>query len=530
MRVDRSREIDEEYFYDVEEEQRFVDFCATHIQLIEGQWAGKPFILQPWQRQNIWGPLLSWKRRDNQLRRFRSAFITMARKNAKTTATAAFLLYSLIRDNEVEAENYVSAQTEPKAKKLTRICVRMVQANPWLQERLIAYPGSCVIEHRKNHGFIQPVSSEAVSQLGGSPHIVVMDEFQEQKTDDLQAALQTGMGARSQPLLIMQGTAGDDIHSSAYEEYQYAKMVLKGDVHHPKYFAFVAEAERKADPFSVEAWQAANPGYPFAPSHESIEEIAIKAKRKKAWLRKLRQYHCNQWVQDIDACIDELQWEACGSNEIKLEDFPGKPLYLGIDLADQNDLTCLCFMFINDDGLPVYFPFFYGPEKCIQKNIDEHNVPYDEWAEAGHFTPIPGIRTDYKVLAEKVAEVAQTNPILVCHYDKHHSYQLVESLEKLGIELVEATQACGPMNACTSEVILRIEEGRLIHPHNAVLTWNAMNARTNETVHGKMFDKKLSARKIDGMVAMALATRGAIPELTGGGEEAGPDAYIPKAS
>jgi len=519
MRVDRSQEIDELYWYDSEEEQRFVDFCAAHIKLIEGQWAGKQFILQKWQRENIYGPILSWKQRADNLRRFRSAFITMARKNAKTTATAALLLYSLIRDNEHEAENYVSAQTEAKAKKLTRICVRMVQASPWLTERLIAYPGSCIIEHRKNHGFIQPVSSEAVSQLGGSPHIVVMDEFQEQKTDDLQAALQTGFGARSQPLLIMQGTAGDDIHSSAYEEYQYAKMVLKGDVHHPTYFSFIAEADRKADPFSVEAWKAANPGYPFAPSHQSIEEIAIKARRKKTWLRKLRQFHCNQWVQDIDAAIDEVQWEACGRNDYKLEDFPGKPLYLGIDLADQDDLTCLCFMLINDDGIPMYFPFFYGPEKCIEKNMYEHNVPYDEWAEAGDFTPIPGIRTDYKVLAEKVADVAKTNPIKVCHYDKHHSYYLVESLEALGIELVEATQACGPMNACTSEVLLRITEGRLIHPHNAVLTWNAMNARTNENKHGKMFDKKLSHKKIDGMVAMALATRGAISELTGGKEE-----------
>jgi phage terminase large subunit-like protein len=175
-------------------------------------------------------------------------------------------------------------------------------------------------------------------------------------------------------------------------------------------------------------------------------------------------------------------------------------------------------MLINEDGIPVYFPYFYAPKALMLENGEEHGVDYEAWAEAGDFTPTLGLRTDFSVLIEKVKQVAETNPILQCQYDKHHSYEIVSGLEELGIELIEATQACGPMNACTTEVIMRIEEGRLIHPHNAVLTWNAMNARINENKYGKMFDKKLSHKKIDGMVAMALATRGAIPLLTGGKE------------
>lgn len=520
MRVDRSQEIDALYFYDEEEEERFAGFCADHIKLVEGDWFGQPFILADWQRYNVYGPLLSWKRRDTGKRRFKSAFITMARKNAKTTGTAALLLYSLIRDNERAAENFVAAQTLEKAHKLTTICVQMVEQDEWLKSKLETFAGAGVVRHRVNKGFIKPISSEAVSQLGGSPFIIVVDEFQEQKTDKMKMALKTGTGARSQPLFIMQGTAGDDIHSTGYDEYQLAKMILKGDVHKPTQFCFVAEADRKADPFSEEAWAAANPGFYEVPSiRETIEEVAIDAKRFKSALRALRQFHCNQWVQDIDAAIDEEKWEACGREGIKLEDYPGVPLYMGIDLADKNDLTCLCFMLINDEGIPVYFPFFYGPKLRMLENGEEHGVDYEAWAEAKDFTPTPGIRTDYSVLIDKVKEVAATNPILQCQYDKHHSYEIVSGLEELGIELIEATQACGPMNACTTEVLMRIEEGRLIHPHNAVLTWNAMNARTNENKHGKMFDKKLSHKKIDGMVAMALATRGAIPLLTGGKEE-----------
>lgn len=521
--ADRAQNLDKYYYYDEDEEERFARFCAKHIKLVEAEWAGQPFILSDWQRYQLYGPILSWKRRDNHKRRFQTAYITMARKNAKTTGTGAMKTYSLVRDNEAAAENFVAAQNEDKAKKMTRGIIRMVQSSPFLSARLKVNPGSGIIYHPKTGGFIQPVSSEATGQLGSNPNIVTCDEYQEQKTDDLKAAFETGMAVRQQPLLILQGTAGDDIDSEGFAEYQFAKMVLKGEIFEPSYFAFIREAAKNADPFDEQSWIDANPGYPLAPKKEFIEKIARRAKYSPKYLRKLRQFHCNQWVQDLDTAIQEQDWERCSRPLLKLSDYAGCPAYLGIDLADTNDLTAICFMVIGNDGIPAFFPYFFGPEDCIARNVEEHKVPYDHWKQDGHFIATSGLRTDYEVVARVIEEEQGRRPIKVCHYDPHKSYQLVSSLEKFGIELVTATQHPTPMGPATREIIMRIQEGRLYHPNHPILNWNSRNARLKKDAKDNwMFSKELSRRKMDGMVAMALAIRGAIPELTGA-DETGPD-------
>lgn len=520
---DHAQRVNELFYYDEDEEERYARFCAKHVKLVEAEWFGQPFILSPWQRHDLYGPLLSWKRKSDHLRRFSTAFITMARKNAKTTGTASLFLYSLLRDNEAGAENFVAAQNEDKAKRLTRIIIRMVQASSFLSARLKVFPGSGIIYHPKTGGFIQPVSSEASGQLGGNPNIVVVDENQEQKTDDLKAAFETGMGVRRQPLLILQGTAGDDIDSEGFREYEYAKMVLKGEIFEPEYFAFIREAPKDCDPFSELAWQLANPGFPTAPKRELIEKVARRAKYSRNYLKKLRQFHCNQWVQDLESAIAEADWLKCARPGLKLGDYVGCPAYLGVDMGDTNDLTNSTFMVIGNDGIPAFFPDFYGPEGCIERNVDEHRVPYDHWRDDGHFIATSGARTDYEIVERRIEDEASRRPIKFATLDPHKSYQLEAPLERLGIEVIRAAQSTTQMGPCTREIIMRTQEGTLYHPDHPILNWNSRNARIKKDAKDNwMFDKKLSRRKIDGMVGMALAIRPAIPELTGAAEE-GPD-------
>jgi len=63
-----------------------------------GEWAGKSFELSPWQQFILWC-VFGWKRTDG-LRRFRTAFIEVPRKNGKTTLIAGIGLYLLTADGE----------------------------------------------------------------------------------------------------------------------------------------------------------------------------------------------------------------------------------------------------------------------------------------------------------------------------------------------------------------------------------------------------------------------------------------------
>jgi phage terminase large subunit-like protein len=75
------------YKFDVDEANRWFKLFDM-LKLWKGKWAGQNFKLEPWQHFIV-GSLFGWVEKKSGLRRFKKAYIEMARKNAKTTLMAA---------------------------------------------------------------------------------------------------------------------------------------------------------------------------------------------------------------------------------------------------------------------------------------------------------------------------------------------------------------------------------------------------------------------------------------------------------
>jgi phage terminase large subunit-like protein len=86
--------------------QHAIDFFGF-LKHSKGEWAGQPFVLEGWQQFLVW-VLFGWKRADG-LRRFRTAYIEVPRKNGKTTLVAGLGLYLMVADGEPGAEVYSAA-------------------------------------------------------------------------------------------------------------------------------------------------------------------------------------------------------------------------------------------------------------------------------------------------------------------------------------------------------------------------------------------------------------------------------------
>ena len=76
--------------------------------LWKSRWANQPVDLQGWQSFVI-QVLLGWKRKSDQTRRFKKAYIEMARKNEKTTLAAMIVVALLFIDGEFGAQIYSAA-------------------------------------------------------------------------------------------------------------------------------------------------------------------------------------------------------------------------------------------------------------------------------------------------------------------------------------------------------------------------------------------------------------------------------------
>ena len=70
----------------------------------KGEWGGRPIVLEP--AQQFWiASLFGWKRQDGT-RRFRTGYLEVGRKNAKTTTAAGIGLFLAFVEGEPGAEVY----------------------------------------------------------------------------------------------------------------------------------------------------------------------------------------------------------------------------------------------------------------------------------------------------------------------------------------------------------------------------------------------------------------------------------------
>lgn len=70
-----------DYYFDENAAQRVIDFFQF-LRHSKGEWSGKVLELAPWQQFIVWC-LFGWKKKSDGMRRFREAYIEVARKNGK---------------------------------------------------------------------------------------------------------------------------------------------------------------------------------------------------------------------------------------------------------------------------------------------------------------------------------------------------------------------------------------------------------------------------------------------------------------
>ena len=153
------------YIFDPESAARPCRFisCLPHI---AGIWAkrGETISLEPWQSFivcNLFGWITDRDILDQESgslsvfagsRRFRNAYIEVARKNAKSTLAAGIALYMLLADKEEGAEVYSAATTRKQAQIVWKTAKRMVEKCPDLRNRFQVNTGAHSIASATNGG------------------------------------------------------------------------------------------------------------------------------------------------------------------------------------------------------------------------------------------------------------------------------------------------------------------------------------------------------------------------------------------
>lgn len=228
------------YKFDKNKSERILDF-AQQMKHVKGKWAGQFFQLEPWQCFFL-GVSFGWVRKEDGFRRFREIYSEIPRKNSKSTMAAIIGLYMFAMDGEQGAEVYSAATSEAQAFEIFRPAWKMTKNAPDFKECFnISQGGS-----DKNPGNIYSMTTGSRFETvigkpgdGSSPHAWLLDEFHEAKTEESYDTGKTGMGARSQPLMVVITTAGTNTAYPCYALRKNCEKVLSGELVNEELFALI---------------------------------------------------------------------------------------------------------------------------------------------------------------------------------------------------------------------------------------------------------------------------------------------------
>ena len=501
-----------------------IEFFPEFLSFYEGAFNGQPFALTPNQKFII-GSIFGWKRKKDNLRRYRTAYIEQAKGNGKSPIAGGIGLYCLIFDDEPGAEIYAAATTREQAGITFRDARTYAETSESLRELLqidkfnIAYPAE--------NSFFRPISSEHRGLDGKRPHVALLDEIHEHPNDLVVRKMSAGTKTRRQALVVEITNAGYDRNSICFQHHEYTEKILEGNIQDDAWFGLMSgldvcpkcEAEGKTIPQDgcddcddwrdESVWIKANPNLPYLgePFHDYLNRQVEEAKAMPLQESIVKRLNFCIWTEGEIKWITAEKWNACSDPSLRLEAFLGSPCYCGLDLASKLDICALIMLFPLDDKL-IIFGKYYLPEDTIKES---KNPQYKIWARSKLITQTPGAMTDFKYIEDDLKAINEKHPIMQLAFDPREAGYLINNVMEWIKPDTCIAIAQGPalMSEPMKELEARVYAQQVWHNGDPVLSWMMSNVVLKESRGGptKYYypTKTNNENKIDGAVALIMA-------------------------
>ena len=485
--------------------RRAIDFFPMVLRHSKGQFAGEPFELLDWQKFVI-GSIFGWKLGD--VRRFRTAFVSTARKNGKSTLEAGIGLKALIDEDEPGAEIYSAATTRDQARIVFSEAERMRLASPALRRRITTTTNNLAV--LGSASWFRPLSADASKMDGLNVFVALVDEVHEHPNAEVIEKLDTGMGARRQPLMYETTTAGVSRQSICYQHWDFSAKVLEGTVPSitaDRWFAYIATVDDDDDWQDELAWRKANPSLGTLLRIEDLRAEVALAREMPSKQNSIRRLRLNQWTQQLVRWIDMDVW-AKGNDAIDIDALRGRRCIGGLDLARVNDLSSLALLFppeAEGERWKVIWRHWCPGDDIVERSRRDR-APYTVWSDEGHLIATDGNTTDFKFIEDEILKLARIYDIRELAFDRTFAGEIVRNLMDEGLQMVEFGQGFLSMGPAAAEFSRKLLAGELQHGNDPVASWCASNVtvRTDPAGNEKP-DKERSIERIDPIVALIMA-------------------------
>nr|DAS60734.1 MAG TPA: Large Terminase [Caudoviricetes sp.] len=484
--------------------------CLKHT---KGRWAGKPLELAATQIAYIIAPLFGWQvwneLAERWIRLRRETFIEMPRKGAKSTLASAIAMTMAFGDGEGGAEVIIGAASRDQAKACFQPLHDLATYSPLLQKAGVKTVTN-EIRQPKTSSVIKVVSSRGELAHGTNPHASICDELHVHKDGVLLEALESGSGARIQPLSMIITTADEGrIHTPYDKRRSMIEGVARGDFKAPRMYGAVWAAPDDADIYDEAVWDAANPLYPETPSPDFMRAQADKARANAADRATFKRLHLGIRANQKESFINIKDWDKCaGKGDWTPDDMVGSVVYGGMDLAAVSDLCALMYTCPMEDGTSRVWGHYWLPEAALDRLDHMTELAATDWVRQGWITVTPGNVTDYDFIRKHINDDAEKYRISSIGFDPWNSTHLTNQLAEDGLTMEKVRQGAVTLSSPTKELKRKVlsDPPLIDHRGDPVLRWMISCLVPHVDASGNVKPDKVRSRgKIDGVSALVTS-------------------------